>query len=34
VPTEEAPAGTDAGFRLRDARVGGVTVRLAVWVDP
>ena len=34
VPTEEAPAGTEAGFRLSKVRTGGVTVKLAVWVAP
>ena len=34
VPTDEAPAGTEVGFRLRDERAGRVTVKLALWVDP
>jgi hypothetical protein len=34
VPTDEDPAGTEVGFRLRDESVGRVTVRLAFWVDP
>ena len=34
VPTEEAPAGTEVGFRLTEVTTGGVTVKLAVWVAP
>ena len=34
VPIDEAPAGTEEGFRLREVRTGAVTVKPAFWVAP